>query len=171
MTWIANGETGLSVRTKLNTIPNDGTAFLSGSTAQSSVAAPTAPASTSAYKMQGLAGSITPGTSGKVLIVISGTITSSTVTANDGIKYQISYGTGSAPSNSGNLAGTQVGTIQTYTNPVTIVAADVHVPFSTQAVVTGLTLGTAYWLDLAAESNATNSSVALTAVSVTAIEI
>ncbi len=171
MGWIADGETGLSVRTKLNTIPNDGTIFANGASGQTNVAAPTAPASTSVYKMQGLAGSITPAASGNILIMISGTITSSTVTANDGIKYQLSYGTSTAPSNGGNLAGTQVGTIQTYTNPVTIVAADVHVPFSTQAVVTGLVVGTAYWLDLAAESNGTNSSVALTAVNVTAIEI
>lgn len=28
MVWIANGESGSSVRTKLNTIPNDGTSFL-----------------------------------------------------------------------------------------------------------------------------------------------
>lgn len=30
MTWIANGESGSSVRTKLNTIPNDGTSYAGG---------------------------------------------------------------------------------------------------------------------------------------------
>ena len=138
---------------------------------QTSVASPTAPASTAAYKMQGLAGSITPKRSGIILITISGTATSSTVTAGDGIQYQISYGTGSAPSNGGALAGTQNSTIQKYVNPATVIAADVATPFSTTVVVTGLTIGTAYWIDLAAESIATVSSGGLSAVSVTAVEL
>ena len=38
------------------------------------VAAPTFPASTSVYAMQGLAGAITPTNSGKVLVTVCGTI-------------------------------------------------------------------------------------------------
>lgn len=138
---------------------------------QSSPANPTAPASTAAYKMQGLAGSITPIRTGTVQVTISGTVLCSTVTAGDGIAWQLSYGTGAAPANAANLTGTQVGTPQEYTNPGTVTAADVHIPFSVQAVITGLTTGTAYWIDLAAKSIGTVSSGNLSAVSVSAIEV
>lgn len=142
-----------------------------GDATQASPSNPTAPASTAAYKMQGLAGTITPRTTGKVLILITGTIQSTVTTAGDGIKLQASYGTGTAPANAGTLAGTQVGQIVTYTNPATVVAADVNVPFTVAAVVTGLTRGTAYWVDLAAESVATISTVKLTGVSVSVVEL
>ncbi len=103
------------------------------------VAAPTAPASTSAFAMQGLAGTITPATSGTILITISGTIVAPTgTTVNNGITYQISYGTGSAPANAGVLTGTQVGLVQTYTSAIApTAAADVNVPFGTSYLVTG----------------------------------
>ncbi len=145
--------------------------FVVGAATQKQVAAPTAPASTSAYAMQGLAGTITPLRSGKVLLTISGTATGSTVTAGDGLEWQLSYGTGAAPANADAVTGTQVGAVQENTNPATVTAADVHTPFSISAVITGLTLGTAYWLDLAAKSIATASSGGLANVSVTAVEL
>lgn len=142
-------------------------------TEQAAVSAPTAPASTGTFFMQGLAGSITPTTTGKVLIIISGTIVAPAgTTVDNGIKYQISYGTGVAPSNTGALAGTQIGTVQAFTLFVAATAAaDVHIPFSIAAVVTGLTLATAYWIDLAAESVTTASDMGLSNVSITAVEI
>jgi hypothetical protein len=140
-------------------------------TGQTAVSAPTAPASTSAYAMQGLAGSIKPTTTGSVLIIISGTVVSPSGTAaGNGIKYQISYGTGTAPANAATLTGTQVGTVQEYTNPATVTAADVNQPFSHAVVITGLTAGTTYWIDEAAESVATVSDMGLANVSVTAVE-
>ena len=142
---------------------------------QSSAYSPTAPASTSTYKMQGLGSAstppaITPIRTGRLLITVSGTCIASTVTAGDGIGYQISYGTGSAPANAASLTGTQVGAVQVCTNPTTVTAADVNFPFSYTVVVTGLTIGTAYWVDLAAESVATASSGGLSNVTVTAVE-
>lgn len=141
--------------------------------AQTVVASPTAPASTSAYAMQGLAGAITPSKTGVVLVTISGTVVAPTgTTVNNGILYQISYGTGSAPANAGTLAGTQVGAVGQYTSAVApTAAADVHVPFSTSVVVTGLTVGTAYWIDLAAKSVTTASQMGLSAVSISIIEL
>lgn len=148
-------------------VPGNSSGYIVG--AQTNVASPTAPASTAAFKMQGLAATFIAGINGVEELTVSGTVTSATVTSGDGIKYQISYGTGAAPSNAGALAGTQVGTIQSYKNPTTVTAANVAVPFSTTATVTGLTPGTTYWVDLAAESIATNSSGGLSAVSVSAI--
>jgi hypothetical protein len=146
---------------------------VTSATSQTNVSAPTAPASTSAYKMQGLAATITPTVSGTILITISGTITAPAgTTVDNGIQYQISYGTGTPPTNAAALTGTQVGGIQSYTSAVApTAAADVHVPFSHSAVVTGLTVGTAYWLDEAAESITTASDMALSNVSVSAVEI
>ena len=144
---------------------------VAAASAQTPVGSPTKPSSTSAYLMQGLAGSITPTGSGKVLIIISGTIVEATGTAaGTGVQYQLSYGTSTAPANAAALTGTQVGTVQKYLNPTTVVAADVAVPFSIQAVVTGLTVGTAYWIDLAAESITTASYVGFSNVSISVIE-
>ena len=61
--------------------------------------------------------------------------------------------------------------MQEYTSAVAPTAAgDVDVPFSTAAVVTGLTIGTAYWIDLAAESVTTASAMGLSNVYISAIE-
>ncbi len=138
---------------------------------QAQPANPTAPANTTTFFMQGLAGAITPTRSGKVLLQISGNFISSSVTAGDGILTQLSYGTGAAPANGAALAGTQLGNILKYTNPATVVAADVDVPFSQQAVITGLALNTAIWLDIAAKSVANVSNVGLANLSVTATEL
>ena len=122
--------------------------------------------------MQGLAGSITPTVSGNVLVAISGTIVSPAgTTAGLGIEYQISYGTGGAPSNAGTLAGSQIGKPQSYTNQTTVTAVDVNVPFCLVALITGLTLGTAYWIDLAAESLGTASDMGLVNINIIAVEV
>jgi hypothetical protein len=149
-----------------------GAVNMAAASAQSVVASPTAPASTSAYKMQGLAGAFTPLRTGRVLITISGTIVAPTgTTVDNGIMYQISYGTGGAPSNAAAVTGTQVGAVQKYTSAIApTAAADVAVPFSHSVVVTGLTVGTAYWIDEAAESITTVSAMGLSAVSISAVE-
>jgi hypothetical protein len=110
--------------------------------------------------MQGLAGAITPVRSGNIAISVCFTITNTSGNAGDGIAYQLSYGTGTAPSNAATLAGTQIGTIGTYENSAALTVAN----------VTGLTLRTPYWIDLAAESVATISVTALTAVNISAVE-
>ena len=138
---------------------------------QKSVASPTAPNSTAAYTMQGLAGSITPTRTGRVLIIISGTIVETTGTAAGvGVEYALSVGTGAAPGSNTTQAGTVIGTIQEFTNPSTVTAADVHIPFSSQALATGLTLNTAYWIDLAAQAITTASYVGFSNVSISAFE-
>lgn len=136
---------------------------------QSQVSAPVAPSSTSAFQMQGLAGTITPAASGLVAVTISGTIISSAGTAGDGVSYQISMGTGTAPGNNTTLAGTQEGSIQKYTIPATATAADVNVPFSITASFDATT-GVANWIDLAAEAVGAVSVVGFANVNIVAIE-
>lgn len=112
-------------------------------TAQSSPAT-TGTSTSTTFTMLGAAGSITPKATGVILIVINGD--GRNATAADGYKVQISYGTGSAPTNGAALTGTQVGGAVTCSRAQ---AAAGQVPFSTNAIVTGLTVGTAYWIDLA----------------------
>jgi hypothetical protein len=137
----------------------------------SSAATPTAPNSTSTYTMQGLAGAITPSASGNVFISISGTIVSSSATVNLGIIYQISHGTGSAPTTNGALAGTQDCQTQEYTGLIAATAAgDIHQPFSISCRITGLAAGTTYWLDLAAKAITTANDVSFVNVNIATIE-
>src|SRR6266849_5658286 len=107
---------------------------------QTNVAAPTGTASTTGV-MMGLAGAITPAHSGNVLLIVSGTLTNGTTS--DGAPLQIRYGTGAAPTNGAALTGTTVGNNIADNNPVTN-----KIPFSVQAVVSGLAVGTAYWVDV-----------------------
>jgi len=113
--------------------------------------------------MQGLAGSLTPAGSGNVCIIISGTIIPQ---ASHGIEYQISYGTGAPPGSNASLVGTQIGAIQEYESSLLTGA----IPFSLAAVVTGLTLSTTYWIDLAAKAIGAATTVELQNVSITAFE-
>jgi hypothetical protein len=134
----------------------------------------TPPGNTTTYFMQGLNGNstFTPVKTGIAYIQISGTIINPTGTAaGNGILLELSYGNGTAPVNGGNLAGTQIGPIMQYTNPATIIAADVHQPFTHSAVISNLTLNTAYWIDEAAKSVATASDVGLQAITITAFEL
>lgn len=142
-----------------------------GATAESQPSAPTAPASTSTYFMQGLAGAITPKKSGNVLVTIRGNLIGSSTTAGDGILLQGSFGTGAAPANAAALAGTQKGAVLEYTNPTTVTAADIMVPFSLTFLITGAAIDTALWLDMAAKSVGTASHVGLSNVDITAVEV
>jgi hypothetical protein len=144
-----------------------------GSATESQPSNPTAPANTSTYFMQGLAGAITPKKYGNALVTVRGNMIGSSTTAGDGILLQGSYGTGAAPANAAALAGTQVGAVQEYTNPATVTAADINVPFSMTFLVpaSAVTLGVALWLDLAAKSVANASHVGLANVDITAVEV
>lgn len=131
----------------------------------------TAPNNTSAYQMMGMAGSIQPATTGVVEVIISGTISEPAGTASTiGMSYQISMGTGAAPGNNTTLAGVQYGIIQTDMNGATITAANYFRPFSISCIVTGLTQGTTYWIDLAAKALGTASDHAFSTTSITAQE-
>ena len=147
-------------------------AFLATTSAQS----PTAPANTSTFFAQGLSNGvtrITPTTTGNVSITITGTIGQGTGTdtaAGTGISYYIMYGSGNGPANAGAL-GTTCGNTQTYENATTVTtAADLFKPFSISCNAS-LTVGTAYYIDLAAESVSVISGQKLTNVSISANEV
>jgi hypothetical protein len=94
--------------------------------------------------MMGLAGSITPATTGKIIIIINGTMQNDT--QGDGCGVSIYTGTGSAPSNGAATTGTSRGA-STVANQAQPGNTFFQFPFSIAAVVTGLSAGTTYWID------------------------
>ena len=136
------------------------------STSQATPSNPTGTTDTTG-KMMGLAGTITPVSTGKILIVISGDIANDTIA--DGAAVQIRYGTGTAPANADALTGTAVGGLVSSTNP-DIALATLNVPFSLNAIVTGLTPGTAYWIDTGLKA-ITGGTATISNVSISVIEV
>ena len=97
--------------------------------------------------VMGLGGTITPLYTGTVLFMISGDIANST--SSDGGSVQIYYGTGTASGNGTACAsaGTTRNAVGQAVRQTPSSAANIKFPFAVQAVVTGLTVGTAYWFD------------------------
>ena len=125
-----------------------GVAVAAAAATNKTVASPGSVTATSpTYLMLGLAGTITPNVHGTISVSICGSTTDAVLA--DAISVQISYGTGAAPSNGDALTGTQVGALVQQSQAV---AGDVQ-SFCSVAVITGLTVGTPYWLDLAAGSS------------------
>ncbi len=135
-----------------------------GAATQTNVAANPGGTTSTTMVMMGLAGAITPVSSTRIYFQISGDVTQSTTA--DGAKWQLSYGTGAAPANAAALTGTQVGANPT----MTFLTGVLTVPFCIQAVVTGLTPLTAYWLDLALAA-VTGGTASVSNVSVSAFEV
>lgn len=69
--------------------------------------------------------------------------------------YGLRYGTGTAPTNGAALTGTATMATIAVNHP----AANVGVPFAAEALITGLTPATAYWLDLTLAASANTSNV------------
>ena len=125
-------------------------------------ASPTGTTSATAV-MMAVGGALTPANTGRVLITISGQVSNNTI--NDGATVQLRYGTGTAPNNGDAVTGTQVGISQTFT---ALVAAQ-RDGFCISGVVTGLTLGTAIWID-AALNRETGGTASMTGVTCTTAE-
>ena len=118
--------------------------------------------------MAGLAGAITPAFSGRVMIIISGRITNSGGTAGQGAAAAIRYGTGSAPANGAALTGTEIGNITAMLLERS--TASDPFPFTCSALVTGLVLGTAYWIDLRQAASVGGTGV-VSNISISAFEV
>ncbi len=114
--------------------------------------------------MMGLAGAITPNVTGKVLIHISGDIASDT--SGDGANVQIRTGTGTAPANAAALTGTAAGGLVKF-----VAAANAQkAPFSLSAIVSGLTISTAIWIDVGLAA-VTGGTATIKDISISAIEV
>jgi len=130
---------------------------------QATPANPTGTNSTTGV-MMGLAGTITPRVTGRVLIIISGDagVTTNVRSAN----IQIRYGTGGSPANGAALTGTTAGA-----KVQALVASTTNrLPFHVQAIVTGLTVGTAIWVDVSLNT-ITSGTANIKNVSITIFEL
>ncbi|MDE1770319.1 MAG: hypothetical protein KGI28_07200 [Thaumarchaeota archaeon] len=92
--------------------------------------------------MLGPGTSITPQSTGRIFVHVSGFTSQSK--AGGGCITGIRYGTGSTPINGAALTGTSVGWKQSSTHPAT----NSTVPISQAVQVTGLILNTKYWIEL-----------------------
>ncbi|NTJ65981.1 hypothetical protein G6M50_16995 [Agrobacterium rhizogenes] len=137
------------------------------SNANASQSVPTNPAGTTSVGtqvMQGLAGTITPNASGRVLFMASGD-GFNTNAVGQGFVVQLRYGPGAAPANGVSATGTALGGA---VNGITaIVSSPQQIPFALQAMVPKLTVGTSYWFDLGLAAigggTATIENISLTA--------
>lgn len=121
---------------------------------------PPNPAGTSStsFTMMGLGSTLklTPDFSGTVIIKIDSEA-KNTVGDGNGILFEIFYGTGTAPSNGSPATGTQVG--PTFERDFWATPGGyATVGFGTNLRITGLTVGTAYWFDIALKSLGSGSS-------------
>ncbi len=131
---------------------------------QSSPANPTGTASTAGV-MMGLAGAITPAVTGRVQIILTGTIFNATAIA-DGANVQLRTGTGSAPANGDALSGTAAGGLVKYVAATTAERA----PFACSAIVSGLALSTAIWIDVGLAATV-GGTATITDLSLSAVEV
>ncbi|MCF8226920.1 MAG: hypothetical protein K9J30_13670, partial [Bacteroidales bacterium] len=151
-----------SAGTAGNAMRSDGTNFVSVAlnTAQSEVLSPNGTASTTGV-MMGLAETLTPNNSGTCLIIISGDVQNNS--NNNGASIQIRYGTGGTPLNGDALSGTPAGTQVQFSN--TNQSGNPY-PFTVNAIVPGLTLSTAHWIDLSLAVTGGTASIANISISV-----
>lgn len=118
--------------------------------------------------MMGLNASITPNKSGCIGMFIQGSV-ANTLLGNGAI-IQMRYGTGTAPTNGAALTGTTIGAQSVMANPSLTLLVPGIGTFGCNGVVTGLTLGTTYWVDVSL-ARLTGGTATITNVSVTLFEL
>jgi hypothetical protein len=109
---------------------------------------------TSASQKMGGAGAtakITPIRSGIVFCLIRGCIgpTVNALAAGVGYAAQIYYGSGAAPALNAAVTGSPLGNTNYYENGTLQTTTDGLYPFVLSGIIPGLSLGTAYWVDIA----------------------
>jgi hypothetical protein len=121
------------------------------------------PTSSASPVMMGLALPYTPTASGKVEVILRGTIFSNTI--GSGGFAQLAYGTGAAPANGVAATGTATATAAKHVGAI----ANQYTPFVVHDIVT-LTVGTPYWFDLQAAA-LSGGAVSLTDITITLCEL
>lgn len=123
---------------------------------------PTANTTSAAQLMMGLGGTITPITSGRVAIFITGMME---VDVGMVGQVQIRYGIAPVPSNGDAATGTAAGAAKNMKGSTTAGKQG----FALCAVVSGLTVGVPYWIDVGL-ARVTGTSAAIFDVDVVAME-
>jgi hypothetical protein len=150
------GNTGaFTVSNGIKNVTNDIQLSLTNATLTATPANPTGTTSGSPL-MMGLGSTckITPVYSGRVRVQFTGLYINSTAGNATGIRAQ--FGTGAAPANAAALTGTQFSA----TIAPTTANAGAGLPFTMSAIITGLSVGTQVWFDLAINAGGATSSLA-----------
>jgi hypothetical protein len=136
---------------------------------QSAKATPTQTSSSTGV-MMGLAGTITPTAGGKVEMKVCGDITTNTNNISAFVQLRVSSVAGqTAPSNGAALSGTTKSSLIKFSgNTVDTVLVS---PFCVIGTVTGLTVGSAYWIDVELKSSSSGGNVAIADVDIVADEL
>lgn len=158
---IANG---VFAPAKLIGYPADATKFLNGNGGWTAKAAygnnPADPGgdSSGSFVMAGINATITPTSNGRLMIVVPCKIASS-----GGVSCHayLATGTGAAPANGAAASGTS--------RTPTLTSTGAYVTFT--ALVTGLVVGTTYWIDLAFQTDVGGVAATVSAIMVSAAEI
>lgn len=152
--------------TQTLTIPTIRQAEILAIKPQISFTTPADPATTTSTTgvMMGLAGAITPQVTGRIRVQICGDMDSTI--SGDGAQVQIITGTGTAPTNGAALTGTAVGSL----TKLQVASTTNRTPFCVSAIVTGLTLGTAIWMDISLAA-ITGGTARVRDISITAFEL
>jgi len=142
--------TGTTVNGVLCTLGSTCTVTTGASAATQSSPSNPATVSSGTAVMEGLAGAITPTGTGKVLLIVSGNLSNDT--GAQSCFANLRYGTGTAPTHGAASTGTGLTPSITTSNVVSF-------PFTLNAVVTGLTLSTAIWFDVAVAASGGNCAL------------
>jgi hypothetical protein len=114
------------------------------------------------YKMHGIAGALTPLTTGTVTVLLSGDVT---INSGSWCTYNIKYGTGAAPAFNAANTGTGIGT------PIRLAPGNGnYAPLVANGAVSGLSVGTAYWFDINFKSEDGVSNCVTADITLTMIE-
>lgn len=164
---VASWESSTAGKIKGSMIDSVAASLLTGQLLGYTDSKPSAPTGTSSTTgvMMGLGVAYTPTRSGIVIVMVRGGMNNNTV--DDGAKVSIYYGTGSAPANAAALTGTQTGQV---TQLDYFPTASKNFPFSCYTVISGLTLSTAYWFDVALAA-VTGGTAAIVNVEVVVMEL
>lgn len=117
----------------------------SGTTGQNPTASPSG---TGSMAGMGAAFAFTPTRNGRVLVTVHGHVTiPAAAAAGAGLLMNLFYGTGTAPANGAAVTGTQATPALRAITGVPVTGLDQR-PFVLIAMLTGLTVGTPYWVDM-----------------------
>lgn len=156
---------------------SDGTNWVSASPAinQATISNPTGTTDVTGVMMgMGLAGgssskgglTTSASASGRVLLMITGDASHATI--GQGGTMKLRFGTGTAPVNGAALTGTVAGQQNVYA----VATTAERLPFCVVAIITGLSVSTAYWFDLSlASSGGASPTASLFNIGITAHEL
>lgn len=114
--------------------------------------------------MMGLGVKITPRSSGRILVIVTGMAGNGTI--GSGCNSQVRYGTGTAPANGAALTGSTSGQEKAF---VASTAAGQQ-GFSLSTIITGLIVGTEYWIDVGLKA-VTSGTASIAGIDVVSLEV